>query len=136
TGVARCFYCQGRIHASETTAGRRRVECYNRGQGKACTQQSAFLDLYEDQVAEFLDAFHIPEDYQAQILEMRQKTLAALLDVEKHRQTLQARLNRIRKLFEWGDKPEAEYLAERETIQRELRQLAPSQNDEAVRLPK
>lgn len=41
--------------------------------------------------------------------------------------TLEGRLTRLQKLFEWGDKPEDEYLKERREIQQELGTLRPSQ---------
>src|SRR5262249_35865737 len=41
--------------------------------------------------------------------------------------TLENRLERIRKSCEWGDKPEAEYLAERTAIRRQMQSLQPVQ---------
>src|SRR3712207_7494165 len=39
---------------------------------------------------------------------------------DRQRRTLETRLERIRKSYEWGDKPEAEYLTERAAILRQL----------------
>ncbi len=43
--------------------------------------------------------------------------------VEFQRRRLEGRLHRIRRSYEWGDKPEAEYLRERRQIKRDLSQF-------------
>ena len=47
--------------------------------------------------------------------------------MEKQRAVLQARLGRVKELYEWGHKTKEEYFADCVAIRRELRQLQPIQ---------
>ena len=71
TGLTHCWHCSGRIHTQYVHRGEPRLGCYSRQKGLGCTQRSANLSVYEAQIEASLDAFHIPTDYQAQILEAR-----------------------------------------------------------------
>lgn len=64
TGLTYCACCRGRMNIIEVVKGRRRIACYNWSKGWECSQQSAYLDIYEYQVYEYLRNFHIPDDYQ------------------------------------------------------------------------
>jgi len=132
TGIAYCWYCKGRMHTGATKNGKKRIMCASRIQGKGCHQKSALLEVYETQLEAYLENFQIPDDYQEKMLEAHRKLQAAYDDSEKQRAELQARLERNRKLFRWGDISEDEYLAEKEKIQRELKTLTPSENDSKV----
>src|SRR5262249_55298579 len=77
-----------------------------------------------DQIHAYLSVFVLPEDFQERI-----KVLAAAIDADAgqqpttDRRQLEARLARIKNLYEWGDKPEGEDLAERDQVTQQLRAL-------------
>ena len=48
-------------------------------------------------------------------------------DIEVKRRGLEGRLERMKNLYEWGDKPEEEYLSESKRIKEELNQLTPEE---------
>ena len=76
------------------------------------------------QIVEYLHRFVIPEDYQAQILTMYQHLQQAEGDTEGLRRELEGRLERIRDLYEWGDKAKDDYLSESREIKEEPTHLA------------
>ena len=94
--------------------------------------------MYEKQIEEYLRAFHIPEDYQNKILEAHRKLEAAYEDTSEERTRWEAQLDRIKKLYKWGDIAEEEYRRDREAIQKEMAALAPeaSQTTNLDRLAK
>jgi hypothetical protein len=112
-----------------------RLACNGRLKDANCSQPSAALDIYEQQLLGYLKAFHIPDDYQEKILEAHRK-LQSACDVERQRSTLQTRLERIKELYEWGHKTKEQYLADYVDIQRELQQLPPDQPHEGEVLEK
>ena len=81
--------------------------------------------MYADQIIEYLHHFVIPEDHQAQILTMYQHLQQAEGDTEGLRRELEGRLERIRDLYEWGDKAKDDYLSEGREIKGELAPLTP-----------
>ena len=97
--------------------------CYNRSKGWDCPQKSALLEVYEYQIERYLETFHIPEDYQARILEAHEKLQTAYDDTEKEQTRLKTQLERLKKLFAWGDLSEKQYLAEKENTLETLRAL-------------
>ena len=129
TGIAYCLHCGGKLTVRETVRGRRRIECYNRSRGRDCPQKSVFLDVYEAQIETYLESLHIPEDYQAKILEAHRKLQAAFDDAPQQRAKLEGRVERIKDLYGWGDMPKEDYLAEKEALQRELKLLAPPEEE-------
>jgi len=127
TGIARCWYCGGRYHVGATKGGRRRLMCYNRAQRRAdCPAKSAALEVYEEQIRLYLENFSIPEDYQARILAEHGRLQAAYDDIERERTSLKGQLDRLKKLFRWGDIAEEQYVSEKRHIERRLGSLAPS----------
>lgn len=76
---------------------------------------------------EYLRRFAIPEDYQERIVEMYQHLQEVTDDSEQRRGQLEGRLKRIKKLYEWDDKPEEEYKKESREIKAELENLTPPQ---------
>ena len=126
TGVAFCVYCKGRLHISETVKGRRRVECYNRSQGRDCPQTSAYLDVYETQIQQYLESFWVPEDVQGQVLDVFAKLGRNHDDTGQTQAALRARLERIKEMYEYGDLTREEYSAKRDEVQEELRGLRPA----------
>ncbi len=126
SGIAYCGSCRSKLHVQgRPIEGKRRVGCYARIQGKGCPEPSASLDWYEEQLHAYLARLVIPPDYRDRILEMYASVRRNLDPQAVDRAKLQARLERIKKLFQWGDMPEAEYLTERTEIQKQLAVLAP-----------
>lgn len=73
-------------------------------------------------------SFHIPDDYQTKILEAHRTLQQAHEDVGGRRIKLQARLDRLAELFSWGDMPRDKYLREKDSVHRELQNLAPPED--------
>ena len=126
SGIAYCWYCKGRIHISFTKRGRPRLGCYNRAKGWECPQESALVEVYEEQIKEYLNTFHIPQDYQSKILEAHRKLQAAYVDTDRERARWEAQLERIKNLYKWGDMSKEDYLKEKDAVQKELRVLFPA----------
>jgi hypothetical protein len=69
SGVARCAECGGTLRVLHAH-GHIRLGCSTRLKGGNCSQVSGYLDVYEQQLQAYLEAFYIPQDYQEKILEM------------------------------------------------------------------
>ena len=123
SGITRCAEC-GSTLRSFKGRGRVRLACNGRLKTGTCSQPSTFLDVYEEQLMAYLKRFNIPDDYQKQILD-NQRKLESAYDVGKERDALEARLEKIKELYEWGYKTKEEYLKDYGAIRRELQQLAP-----------
>jgi len=132
TGITHCWYCKGRIHVGTSRNGKRRMLCYNRSKGWGCPQKSALLEVYEYQIEQYLETFHIPEDYQAKILEAHKKLQTAYDNTEREQTRLKAQLERLKKLFAWGDLSEKQYLAEKGNTLERLRALVPPETKSKV----
>ena len=126
TGLAYCVSCQGRMNVIEVVKGRRRVACYKRSKGWECSQPSAFLDVYEYQIHEYLRSFNIPDDYQEKILDVHRKLQEVYDDSDNRRVNLEVRLHRIKELYSWGDITKEQYVIERDAITRELNAITPN----------
>ncbi len=81
--------------------------------------------IYEKQIEEYLDTFHIPEDCRDRILEAQRKLEPDDDNVDEVRARWEAQLDRIKKLYKWGDMGEEDYRLEKEAIQKEMVGLAP-----------
>ena len=68
SGVAKCHECGATLRTMRNR-GVARMVCNTRLKRGECTQKSARLDRYEDELQHYLDAFSIPDDYQAQLLD-------------------------------------------------------------------
>ncbi|MBM4462798.1 MAG: hypothetical protein FJ012_05605 [Chloroflexi bacterium] len=134
SGIARCAECNSTLRAFKGR-GRVRLACNGRINGGDCTQPSACLDIYEEELLGYLEAFHIPDDYQQKIMEAHTR-LQSAYDVDKQRSLLQTRLQRVKDLYEWGHKAKEEYLADYAEIQREMQQLPPIEADKREMLEK
>jgi hypothetical protein len=105
TGLAACHACGGRIGIWASWDGRPRLRCRTRiGHPDACGNVPATLDVYEAQIGAFLASFHVPDDVQQRFLAAATQ-IAGEADAEAtERRQLEARLDRIKRLYEWGDK--------------------------------
>jgi hypothetical protein len=88
--------------------------------GGNCSQISGYLDIYEQQLQAYLEAFHIPEYYQEKILEVHQKLQSVYSDTDEQRAKIKAALRRLKDLYQWGHKSKEEYLAEYNSLRQEL----------------
>ena len=70
-------------------------------------------------------AFHILDDYQVRLLEVHRKLEAAYGDVQVERVNLESRPMWAKRLFEFGDYTEAEYLTRRDDLILQLQSLKP-----------
>jgi len=77
-------------------------------------------------------SFHIPEDYQTRIIEAHKKLQNAYADTHAERTKLIARLERVKKLYSWGDLKEEHYLKEKDDITKELQLLTPPEEKSKV----
>ena len=125
TGLTFCWKCKGRVHTQYVYKGKPRLGCFNRQKGWGCRQKSSKLSVYEAQVAAYIGAFHIPEDYQERILEYHRNLEAAYNDAEQERAVLESRLKRLRELYEWDDITKADYETRRDQALRQLETLVP-----------
>lgn len=134
TGIARCWYCQGRYNVGATKGGRRYLMCYNRAQRRVtCPARSALSDIYEQQMGLYLRTFHLPENHQQMILAEQKRLQQAYDGREEQQASLTAKLERLKKLFAWGDLPESDYLAEKREVERRLQTLvAPDDHSEVL----
>ncbi len=125
TGLPRCFYCGGRIHTQSVYQGKPRLGCSTRIKGWDCQQSSAYLSVYELQTLDYLKKFHIPEDYQEQILNHYQGSDSTQGDVEAAKKRLERQLEKERDLYRWDDLTEGEYKRRRDDIRKQLDALSP-----------
>lgn len=134
SGLATCHVCGGPVRLQNTPKGEPRLACRTRKENPAaCSNRLTFQSVYEAQIGAYLAAFVIPDDFQERLKTLAEAVGEGAPDADRERRTLEARLERIRKSWEWGDKPEGEYLAERAGIQRQLAELTPdrAQPDDA-----
>jgi site-specific DNA recombinase len=128
SGVARCASC-GATLRSFRSRNVTRLVCNTKLKNGECRETSARLDGYEEQLGEYLAAFRIPKDYQERLLEAHRVLGRAYDDAEIRRARLEAALQRLKDLYQWGHKSRQEYLTECEVIQRELGSLRAPTND-------
>ncbi len=132
SGLGVCAHCGGKLHI-QPGKGRPRAYCSQRRQGTGCTAKSAPITCYEGQIADFLATFTIPTDYRDRLRafvgddEQPDETIA-------QRKRIEARLSRIKDLYGWEDMDRAEYLAERETLTRELAVLNARESSDSLNL--
>ena len=98
SGITYCWYCRGRIHVRFTKQGKPRLGCYNRSKGWDCSQRSTLLEVYEEQIEEYLKIFYIPEDYQEKILDAHRRLEATYVDASAEQARLKSRLERLKDL--------------------------------------
>ena len=120
SGLMSCAICGARVRVHKNEKGRARVYCSGRAQGAGCTYRGTFLEVYERQIEAYLQNFAIPEDYQSKILEAYDRLTIGYSHSTSSKTALEERLRRLQQLFQWGDLSEKEYVAQRDSIRREL----------------
>lgn len=107
--VLRCARC-GRRMTGVRGARARYYRCSGRAVYKACDAPGIRADLAEERFAAWLGSYALPADWRTAIARTRIQTIGA---GERDRTAaLEARLKRLRELYEWGHIPKDEYLRE------------------------
>ena len=132
SGLLRCALCEGPMWVHQNVRGRARIYCRTRAEGLGCQNRGTFLDVYEGQLLSYLQAFIIPLDYRERILKLYASLSAQRREVQTLKRDLLGRLERIKKLYEWGDMPEGRYLSESRDIKHQLAAITEPEDDEAV----
>ena len=135
SGVAKCYECGATLRTMRNR-GVARMVCNTRLKRGACTQKSARLDRYEDELQHYFDAFTIPEDYHQQLLDGQRRLVDAHDDAEERRNRLHGALDRLKDLYKWGDKTKGEYQRETDEILEELQMLQTTPADDAAAMEK
>jgi site-specific DNA recombinase len=123
SGLLRCGECGSKLHS----AGSRKYRyyrCYRAGQERgACSQRNATrADMLEAEVELMMLDMELPEDWRQQINGFLNGG-PNLEEVERQRRILEAKTERIKKLYIDGDISEQEYERERDKVRYELAQL-------------
>jgi len=123
SGLLRCGECGGKLHSAGSKY-HRYYRCYHAYQqpGDCSQRTSTRADVLETEVERLIRDFELPEDWRQQV----NSYLSGgpdLEQVERQRALLEARLERIRRLYIDGDLSEGEYDQERNKTKRELAQL-------------
>lgn len=130
SGLGVCVRCGGRMQA-QPNKGRPRLFCASKRQTGGCTARSTFLSRYEEQIGYYLERFTIPANYRDRLrLFVSEETKHAHIATAVQRRRLERQLERSKDLYRLGDIERAEYLAERERVQRDLAALAAQQTEE------
>jgi site-specific DNA recombinase len=125
SALMRCRSCGGRMQVTENWGGRVRYYCRSKAQNRTCTAKGTYLDVYERQVLGYLGKVRLPDDYQERIMALVRELRPAASSEAHERQELEARLERTKRLYQWGDIAEDEYRATKTEITRRLRALTP-----------
>ncbi len=133
SGLGVCARCGGKLTALVSN-GRPRLYCSSRRQTGRCTSRSAFLAIYEEQIARHLATFTIPPDYREQLRAHVEGEQAKRGDAAVQRKKLAAHLVRLKDLYLLGDMTKAAYVAERDRLRRELAALDAAEDGERNRL--
>ena len=137
-GLARCAECGesywGRTQV--TKAGLRRRQLVHAPRG--CRRGMPSEERLERIVGAWLATWRLPADARARVARyLRRSTSDAVRDAERSR--VEAELERLRKMFRWGDVGEDEYRRESSRLRARLGELGPQRieippGDEALRL--
>ena len=125
SGVAKCVECGATLRTMRNR-GVARMVCNTRIKRAACSQKSARLNIYETQLQDYLDAFHIPQDYQEKLLAAQRQMDLAYDDTDARRKRLSQAVERLKELYKWGDIDRAQYQAESGGIREQLDALEPA----------
>jgi len=129
SGVARCGGC-GATLRTYRQRGVARLVCNTRLKGGDCPEKSARLDLYEQRLLAYLEAFHIPPEYQEQLLSERRKLASAYEDIDGKRGRFRNAMARLQEMYQWGHKSRDDYLREFEGLERQLAAIRVQADDE------
>ena len=128
----KCVQCEGPMWVHRDNTGRPRIFCGSRKQGLKCQGKATYLSVYEDQLLRYMQQFVIPDDYQERILALYSSLSAQRQEAQVTKVRLMGRLDRLKKLYQWDDISEAEYLAESREIKQQLEGIVEPEEDEEV----
>jgi Recombinase zinc beta ribbon domain len=126
SGMLHCAGCGQRMRANATAAGVRGYMCRSQERKRGeCSKSQGFVkaDPLEEQFAHLLVNYRMPQNWRVEVLEAL--TQSAPRDVEADRKSIRAKLERIKILFEEGDKTQADYRRERDELRLQLQHLEP-----------
>ena len=132
SGVIQCVHCEGPMWIHRDNVGHPRIYCSSQKQGLKCQSKATYLDIYEDQLFRYMKEFVVPEDYQERILALYASLSAQRREAQSTKVRLIGRLDRLKKLYQWDDISEAEYLAESREIKQQLEGIVEPEEDEEV----
>ncbi len=134
SGLAVCDHCGGRLRI-QPNKGKPRLFCSTRQQRGGCCFRSAFLALYEEQIATHLATFTIPENYRERLRVFAlEESRKSYVDDAVQRHRLEGQLERLRDLYKLGDIERPRYMGERDRVRRELAILTARQTEESNQL--
>lgn len=125
TGYAYCWYCGSRMRTGQTYKGKKRLTCANKVKFRNCESESGMLEIYEAQLMAYLENLVLPSDYIDRIVEIQKDLEVSYNETEVRRKELEARFERNKRMYKWGDMSETDYLVERNQIKSELDKLTP-----------
>jgi hypothetical protein len=127
SGLLRCYHCGERMRVVRTENGRVRYHCRSKAQGLGCSGKGSLLDVYEVQVVGDLERFALPAQWKAAMLAAAAREETGTATAEERRRQLQARRERLRELYAWGELTAASFRAQCAAIDAELAHLAPGE---------
>jgi len=90
------------------------------------------LEIYEAQLAAYLENLIMPDDYVDRIIEIQKNLEVSYDETEIRRNELQTRFERNKRMYKWCDMSETDYLVERAQIKSELDRLTPHEYNTAA----
>jgi site-specific DNA recombinase len=121
SSVLRCQEC-GYPMTGATNGWKRYYRCRGRFSFATCQAGYVQADHVEAQFAEWFGSFQLPADWRAEIARSRVRTVRN--DEGDRQRRLAERLERIRKLYAWGEMPEAAFRSEATAIKTEMAVVA------------
>ncbi len=124
--VAVCGYDESPLVGTKASkAGRPYMRCSSaqrRGR-RACQQRMVSAEILEAQVAAYIETIQFPPSFVSDVVaELRQRTRPSEDEATERRRT-ERELDRLKKLFRWGDIDEKEYSRETAPLKRRLAEL-------------
>ncbi len=131
SGLAVCATCGSSIVVHGRPDGRKRVRCAGRAQGNGCAAPTFFAAAAEEQLAEVLARFAIPEDERGPLLTAWQRSRRRDVNGAAERARLERKLARLQELYLEGDLDRTLYQAQKAAIAQELAALPPDEAQDA-----
>ena len=124
TGVAQCARCGGRMRGTYAS-GRRYYRDPAREHGRECDQRMIRAEEAEASLGGFLRRFSLPHDWQERILAQIQARAGTKQDTTQEKARIERQLERLKRLFVWGDLSEQAYRLDRDRLRAQLTTLTP-----------
>ena len=132
-GVITCVHCGRKMRAQSTTTGNRYYRETSRFSGTHCqySRKSLRADLMEAQLDMLIRRLKLPDDWQEK-LEVFLEDDSEIVDVERERAKIKAKIRRLRESYTRGlfEEDEHVFWKETETLQTKLRALVQIPQDD------